>query len=62
MVATTVRNVDRESEDEPKNILTRLREAALEVGGVELDIPQRDGTMRVVEFAETGVELVNPGE
>ena len=52
MVATTVRNLDRESEDEPKNILTRLREAALEVGGVDLDIPPRTGIHRLVEFDE----------
>lgn len=40
------------ADDEPKNILTRLRESALELGGVELDIPPRDGTIRVVEFDE----------
>lgn len=40
------------AEDEPKNILMRLRESAAELGGVELDIPPRDGTMRVVEFDE----------
>ncbi|MEU4395613.1 plasmid stabilization protein [Kribbella sp. NPDC023855] len=39
-------------EDEPKNILMRLRESAAELGGVELDIPPRDGTMRVVDFGE----------
>jgi plasmid stability protein len=39
-------------EDESKNILMRLRESAAELGGVELDIPPRDGTMRVVDFGE----------
>jgi hypothetical protein len=52
MAATTVRDFDGESDDQPKNILTRLREVALELGGVELDIPPRTGTMRVVEFDE----------
>jgi plasmid stability protein len=40
------------AEDEPKNILTRLHERFAEVGGVDLDIPPRDGTIRVVEFDE----------
>ncbi|TDO52405.1 plasmid stability protein [Kribbella sp. VKM Ac-2527] len=40
------------AEDEPKNILTRLRESAAELGGVDLDIPPREGTIRVVEFDE----------
>lgn len=40
------------AEDEPKNILMRLSESAAELGGVELDIPPRDGTMRVVDFGE----------
>jgi plasmid stability protein len=36
--------------DEPRNILTRLRESAAELGGVELDLPPRDGTIRAVDF------------
>lgn len=39
------------AEDEvPKNILERLHERFAELGGVELDIPPRTGTHRVVDF------------
>lgn len=39
------------AEDEvPKNILERLHERFAELGGVELDIPPRSGTHRVVDF------------
>jgi plasmid stability protein len=39
-------------EDEPKNMLVALREAALAVGGVDLDIPARTTEPRVVDFGE----------
>lgn len=39
------------AEDEvPKNILERLHERFAELGGVELDIPPRIGTHRIVDF------------
>lgn len=37
-------------EDEPRNLLTRLSEIAAELGGFELDLPPRDGTIRAVDF------------
>jgi plasmid stability protein len=39
-------------DDESKDLMTMLREKALELGGVELEIPARTGTIRVVEFDE----------
>ena len=38
------------AEVEPDNILMRLHERFAELGGVDLDIPPRDGSIRVVEF------------
>ena len=40
------------AEDEPEDVLARLRESAAELGGVDLDIPPRTGPPRVVEFDE----------
>ena len=37
---------------EPMNMLVALREAALAVGGVDLDIPPRTTEPRVVDFGE----------
>jgi antitoxin FitA len=43
--------VDAVAEDEePKDFFTRLHERFAAIGGVELDIPPRTGTIRVVEF------------
>jgi plasmid stability protein len=40
------------AEEEPKNLLVALREAALAVGGVDLDIPPRTTEPRAVDFGE----------
>jgi plasmid stability protein len=38
------------ADEEQKNLLERLHERFAELGGVDLDIPPRSGTHRVVEF------------
>lgn len=38
--------------DEPKNLLVALREAAMDVGGVDLDLPPRSSEIRAVDFGE----------
>jgi plasmid stability protein len=37
-------------EEEPKNFLMAWHEAFAEIGGVELELPERTGDHRVVEF------------
>lgn len=38
------------AEEEPKNFLAAWQEAFAAIGGVELEIPDRSGDHRVVEF------------
>ncbi|WP_020386481.1 FitA-like ribbon-helix-helix domain-containing protein [Kribbella catacumbae] len=37
-------------EDEPKNFFMAWHEAFAELGGVDLELPERTGTHRVVDF------------
>ncbi|NEA34648.1 TraY domain-containing protein [Streptomyces sp. SID13031] len=37
-------------EEEPKNFFLMLHEQFAAIGGVELDLPERTGTHRVIEF------------
>jgi plasmid stability protein len=37
-------------EEEPKDFFTRLHEALAEIGGVDLELPERNASIRIVDF------------